>query len=126
MVGPLLEVKYTSLWCKAFPNQNLQNISGADHFWHLRCRKSAHRCGAKHISKAKFTKHHMFGPLLEITMSKKYTPLWCEVHFKIKMYKTPHVRANFGGSDVEKVYAAVARSTFRSQNIQNILVSDNF
>ena len=30
----------------------------ADHFWKLRCRKSAHGCGAKHISKSKFTKHH--------------------------------------------------------------------
>jgi len=28
-----------------------QNTPGADHFWQLRCRKSARRCGAKHISK---------------------------------------------------------------------------
>ena len=32
-------------------------------FWKLRCRKSARRCGAKHISKSKCTKYHMFGPL---------------------------------------------------------------
>ena len=35
------------------------------------------------------------------------------------MHKTPHVRATFGGSDVEKVHAVVARSTFRSQNVKN-------
>ena len=34
-----------------FPSENVQNTSGSDHFWKLRCRKSARRCGAKHISK---------------------------------------------------------------------------
>ena len=43
----------------------------SDHFWKLRCRKSARRCGAKHILKSKCTKHTMFGPLLEVQMSKK-------------------------------------------------------
>ena len=33
-------------------------------------------------------------------MSKKCTPLWREAHFEVKMYKTPHVRATFGRSDV--------------------------
>ena len=51
-------------------------------------------------------------------MSKKCTPLWREAHFQVKMYKTPHVRATFGGSDVEKVHAVVARSTFPSENVQ--------
>ena len=37
------------------------------------------------------------------------------------MYKTPHVRATFGGSDVEKVHAVVARSTFRSQHVKKLL-----
>ena len=36
-----------------FPSQNVQNTPGPDHFWQLRCRKSARRCGAKHISKSK-------------------------------------------------------------------------
>ena len=95
-----------------FRSQNVQNTRGSDHFWKLRCRKSARRCGAKHISKSKCTKHHMFAPLLEVEMSKKCTPLWREAHFEVKIYKAPHVRASFGGSDVEKVYAVVARSTF--------------
>ena len=109
-----------------FPSQNVQNTLGSDHFWKLRCRKSARRCGAKHISKSKCTKHLSFGPLLEVEMSKKCTPLWREAHFQVKMYKIPHVRATFGGSDVEKVHAAVARSGFRSQNAQNTRGSDHF
>ena len=86
-----------------FPSQNVQNTSASDHFWKLRCQKSARRCGAKHISKSKCTKHTMVGPLFEVEMSKKCTPLWREAHFQVKMYKTPHARATFGGSDVEKV-----------------------
>ena len=109
-----------------FRSQNVQNTPGPDHFWKLRCRKSARRCGAKHISKSKCTKHTSFGPLLEVEMSKKCTPLWREANFQVKMYKTPHVRATFGGSDVEKVHAVVARSTFRSQNVQNTTCSRHF
>ena len=109
-----------------FPSQNVQNTPCSDHFWKLRCRKSARRCGAKHISKSKCTRHTILGPLLEVQMSKKCTPLWREAHFQVKMYKTPHVRATFGGSDVEKVHAVVARSTCRSQNVQNTTCSRHF
>ena len=98
----------------------------SDDFWKLRCRKSARRCGAKHILKSKCTKHTSAGPLLEVEMSKKFTPLWREAHFQVKMYKTPHVRATFGGSDVEKVHDVVARRTFRSQNVKNTRGSDHF
>ena len=77
-----------------------KNTSRSDHFRKLRCRKSARHCGAKHISKSKCTKHTRFGPLLEVEMSKKCTPLWREAHFEVKMLKTPHVRATFGRSDV--------------------------
>ena len=129
--GPLLEVemskKCTPFVARStFPSQNVQNTPFSDHFWKLRCRKSARRCGAKHISKSKCTKHTMLGPLLEVQMSKKCTPLWREAHFQVKMYKTPHVRATFGSSDVEKVHAVVARSTFRSQNVKNTRGSDHF
>ena len=81
-----------------FPSENAQNTPGADHFWQLRCRKSARRCGAKHISNSKCTKHTNLGPLLEVEMSKKCTPLWRED----------------------------ARSTFASQNVQNTPMSDHF
>ena len=66
-----------------------------DHFWKLRCRKSARRCGAKHLSKSKCTKHLAFGPLLEVEMSTKCTPLWREAHFEVKMHKTHHARTTF-------------------------------
>ena len=76
-----------------FRSQNVQNTPCSDHFWKLRCPKSARRCGAKHMSKSKGTKHSSSGPLLEVAMSKKCT--------------------------------AVARSTFRSQNVKNT-TSDHF
>ena len=87
-----------------FPSQNVQSTLASDHFWKLRCRKSACRCGAKQISKSKCTKHHMFAPLLEVRMLKKCTPLRRKAHFQVKMYKTPHVRATFGGSDVASLH----------------------
>ena len=55
---------------------------------------------------------------------KNCTPLWREAHFQVKMYKTHHVRTTFGSWDVEKVHAVVARSTFRSQNVQNTPCTD--
>ena len=124
--GPLLAVemskKCTPLWRKA----HLQVKKLKDQFWKLRCRKSARRCGAKRISKSKCTKHQGLGPLLAVEMSKKCTPLWREVHFEVEMYKTHHVRTTFGGSDVEKVRAVVARSTFRSQNVKRLGVWTTF
>ena len=85
-----------------FPSQNVQNTTCSRHFWKFRCRKSARRCGAKHMSKWKCTKHWGFGPFLEVQMLKKCTPLWREAHFQLKMYKTLHVRATFGGLDSKK------------------------
>ena len=79
-----------------FRSQNVQNTPASDHFWKLRCRKSARRCGAKHISKSKCTKHTILGPLLEVEMLKKCTPLWREAHFEVKMYKAHQLRTTFG------------------------------
>ena len=79
-----------------FPSQKVQNTSGPDHFWKLRCRKSVRRCGAKHISKSKCTKHTMVGPLLEVAISKKCTPLWREAHFQVKSVKNWRSRTTFG------------------------------
>ena len=124
--------------------------------WKLWCRKSARRCGAKHVSKSKCAKHTILGPLLEVVMSKKRTLFWYEMRFQVKLYKAPHVRhfwklrcqksarpcgakrvskskvlkltgrSTFGSWDVEKVHAVVARSTFRSQNVQNTPAPDQF
>ena len=79
-----------------FRSQNVHNTPFSDHFWKLRCRKSARRCGEKHISKSKCTKHLSVGSLLEVAMSKKCTPLWREAHFQVKMYKTHQLRTTFG------------------------------
>ena len=81
-----------------FPSQNVQYTPASDHFWKLRCRKSARRCGPQHILKSTCTKHTRARPLLEVAMSKKCTPLWREAHFEIEMSKkcTPLWReANF-------------------------------
>ena len=100
-VGRLLEVamskKCTPLWREAhFQVKMYKNTSASDDFWKLRCRKSARRCGAKHISKSKCTKHLSFGPLLEVEMSKKCTPLWREAHFEVKSVKNWRSRSTFG------------------------------
>ena len=97
------------------PSQNAQSTPGSDHLWKLRCRKSARGCGAKHISKSKCTKHTNIGPLLEVEMSNKCTPLWREAHFQVKMYKAHHVQRILESCNVQKVYTVVARNTFPSQ-----------
>ena len=109
-----------------FSSENVQNTSVSDHFLKLRCRKIVRRCGEKHIFKWKCTKHVRFGPLFEVEMLKNCTPLWREAHFQVKMYKTCQVRTTFWSWDVEKLHAAVARSIFPSQNVQNTCVLPHF
>ena len=106
-----VEKVHTVVARSTFRNQHVQNTRGSDHFWKLRCRKSARRCGAKHISKSKCTKHQGFGPLLEVAMSKKCTPLWREAHFQVKMYKTLGVRTTFAASDVASLNYTTLHST---------------
>ena len=55
--GQMRDEKFHAVVARStFPSQNEQNTPAADHFWKLRCRKSAHRCGAKHISKSEVQK----------------------------------------------------------------------
>ena len=54
--------------------------------------------GSKNVQS--ITKHTMPGPLLEVEMSKKCTPLWREAHFKVKMLKAPHAQTAVESSDV--------------------------
>ena len=42
----------------------------------------------KQISNSKYINYIIFRSFLEVAMLSKYTPLWHEVHFEIKMYKT--------------------------------------
>ena len=77
-----------------FPSEDVQNTPCSDQFWKLRCRKSARCCGAKHISKSKHTKHHMFGPVLEVEMSKTCMP------FRSQNVKITTCSRRFGRSGV--------------------------
>ena len=79
------------------PSQNVQSTPWSEHFWKLRCRKSARCCG---------------------TVARSTFPS--------QMYKTHQLQTTFGSCDVEKVHAVVARSTLRSQNVQNTPFSDDF
>ena len=74
----------------------LAKAAGAEPAGQRRDEKIARRCGAKHISKSKCTKHTTFGPLLEVEVLKKRTPLWREAHFQVKMHKAHKVRTTFG------------------------------
>ena len=95
--GQVRDEKFHAVVARStFASEKAKNTSRSDHFWKLRCRKSARRCGAKQISKSKCTKHTILGPLLEVEMSKKCTALWREAHFEVKMYKTYHCRTTFG------------------------------
>ena len=95
-----VEKVHTVVARSTFASEKAKNTSRADHFWKLRCRKSARRCGAKHISRSKCIKHTSYGALLEVEMSKKCMPLWREAHFEVRISNTHHVQTTFGGSDV--------------------------
>ena len=86
----------------------------------------ARGCGEKHICKSKCTKQHIGGAILEVPMFQNATRLWREAHLQVKMHKTPRSRTHFGRFDVQKWHAAVARSTFASQNAQNTTIPDPF
>ena len=50
----------TPLWREAHSKSKCTTHTPfSDHFWKLRCRKSARRCGARHISKPKCIKHSL-------------------------------------------------------------------
>ena len=109
-----------------FGSENVKKLRVRDHFLKFRCSKMVRRCGEKHICKSKCTKHEGFGALLSVQMSKNCTPLWRKAHLKVKMYKTPHVWNTFVSLDVAKLHAAVAKCTFRSQNVKKLRSSEHF
>ena len=95
---------------KSAKNWQVQNTFGS---WDV---EKVHAVVARSTFRSQNVKNTRgFGPLLEVEMSKKCTPLWREAHFQVKMLKTPQLRTTFGSCDVEKVHAVVARSTFPSQ-----------
>ena len=94
--GPLLEVEivekvHAVVARSTFPSQNVRNTTCSRHFWRFGCRKSARRCGAKHISKSKCTKHTRSGPLLEVQMSLRFNTPHCRtLHYTTLQYTTLH------------------------------------
>ena len=90
--------KCTPLWREAHFEVKMYKAhhgrTTSDHFWKLSCRKSECRCGAKHISKSKCTKYTILGPLLEVPMWKKCTPL------RRQNVQNTRGSDHFGGSDV--------------------------
>ena len=128
-----------------FSSQNAENYLMLGALLEVELLKKCRRCGAKHIFKSKCVSHAggtfgswavekvlslwrdafssqnarkylMLGALLEVELLKKCAPLWREARSQLKSLKNWGSRTTFGGSDVEKVHAVVARSTFRSQN----------
>ena len=80
-----------------FPSQNVQNtLSDSDDFWKLRCRKSARRCGAKHISKSKCTKTPQRRTTFGSCDVEKVHAVVARSTFRSQMYKTHHSRTTFG------------------------------
>ena len=75
----------------------LAKAAGAEPSGQMRDEK-LHAVVARSTFEVKMYKTHIVGPLLEVAMSKKCTPLWREAHFEVKMYKTHQVRTTFGGS----------------------------
>ena len=80
ILGPLfgscdVEKLHAAVARSTFSSQNVQNTPGSDHFLKLRCRKIARRCSEKHISKSKCQKTEGYGPLFDVQMWKKGTPL---------------------------------------------------
>ena len=68
-----------------YQSKNDESTACSDHFWNLRCSKSARSCGAKHISKSKCSRHTM------------------------------HVRTTFGSCNVQKIHAVEAKQISKSK-----------
>ena len=77
----------TPLWREAHLEVKcVKKLGGSDHFWKLRCRKSARRGGAKRISKTKCTKHTI---VVHAVVARS-------TFRSEKVYKTPQRRTTFG------------------------------
>ena len=101
---------------KIHPRQMLEKSRNAVFFQWFVCRVSP-KVG---LLKRRVRRSELRGEI------KNCTPLWRKAHFEVKMHKTWGAWSTFGSSDVEKLHAAVAKSTFWSQNVQNMTCLDHF
>ena len=110
-------------------SQNVKNWRSRSTFWSW-CFEKLHAVVARSTFVSQNVQNTSGGPLFEVamskTMSKNCTPLWREAHWQVKMLKNWRSRRAFWSSDVEKLHAVVARSTFASQNVKKLAVSDHF
>ena len=93
-----------------FVSQNVQNTPTSDDFWKFSCRKSARRCGAKHISKSKY-KTHQLRTTFGSSAVKKVHAVVARSTFpsqNVQIQNTPFSDHSWSW-DVEKVHAVVAR-----------------
>ena len=65
----------------------LARAAGADPAGQMRDEKLHAVVARSTFGSQNVQKHHMFGPLLDVEMSKKCRPLWREAHFQVKMLK---------------------------------------
>ena len=105
---------------RAFPSQNVQSTPLSDHFWKLRCRKSARRCGAKDVSKSKCTKHQGLGPLLGSCDVEKVHAVVARSTFPSQNVQSTPCSDHFWRFRCRKVHAVVARRTFPSQKCKKL------
>ena len=116
----------TPLWARsAFGRENV-TTEVSEHFLKFGCQKNARRCGEKHIMKSKCERTAGLGTLFEVLMSKNCTPLCENTFLKWKCTKHLSSEALFDVSDVKKLHAAVAKSTFWSQNAKKLRVRERF
>ena len=100
---------------RTFGSENVtKHVSFGPLFQHLMSPKLHAAVREKHISKSKCTRY-----------------MRCSEHFlrsevENAQNTTKCFRSTFGSSDVEKLRAAVAKSTFGSENVQNTSVSEHF
>ena len=90
------------------------NTPAPNHFWKFWC------------GNMEYTKHTMLGPVLGCGCPKIAGRCGAKQISKSKSSKNWHSRTTFGRADVEKWHAAVARSTFPSQNAQTTTVLERF
>ena len=101
-----------------FRSQKAKSTSRSKHFWKLRCRKSARRSGAKHISKLKTDG---FGPFLEVELLKSARRCGA----KHTMYKAPQPRSTFGSWDLKKCTSLWAKHISKSKCTKQFSLGQN-
>ena len=88
--------------------------------------EKSHAAVAQSTFPSENVKKEGFRPLLEVGSFTNGTPLWREAHFQVKMLENPHAQTTFGSWKFQKWHAAVARSTFPSQNAKKLTGSAHF